>query len=167
MNYHSAWINKGIERMSKFFRKNLDEDQTTEYLEAIVDICTNQQIFKETVDSTIETSKFFPTIREIKNTYKDIRNGKYKTGELSFNQITDCVLCGGYGVVTAIKDNNEFAYACKCKAGDTQSIARHKFHPLKYAIDINLNAKETKIYDYLKTFGAKKLVTRLAETCPF
>jgi len=166
-NYHSAWINKGIDRLSSFFKKNTNEEQRLEYLDAIGDMCSNQGIFKEMIDKIIETNKYFPTIREIKNVYREIRDGKYRTGELRANQITDCKLCGGYGVVTVTKDTNEYAYACKCKAGDNQNLPRYNMHPLKYEADIKLMDKEKKIYEYLKRFGAKKLIQRTADLCPF
>ena len=166
-NYHSEWLNKGIERLASFYRKNLDNEQKAEFLDAITEKCENHDIYREAITSIIESNKYFPTIREIKNAYRAIMTNKYSNGSLGFQRLTDCAVCGGYGVVSVLAENHEYAYACKCKAGDNQNLIKHTTQELTYDTNIQLNDKETEIYNRLVKISNKLPITKEVELCPF
>lgn len=164
IDYYPDYISSGVLRLSKYFKKKLDDDQKCEILEKLTDRCQDMNAFKTTIDNLIEASRFFPTIREMLNAYRETRNGMIKNGAIKFTTKGNCKLCGGFGVVTVVKANNEFAYACKCEAGSDQSLPQYVNHPLKYEEEFELSGREQEVYEWLKTRGStKRAVEVIAE----
>lgn len=166
-NYFSDWLNNGLTRLSKFFKKSLDGDQVNEYLENLNSICKSKEIFYECLDNMIESEKYFPTIKQIKNAYMQSYYKAIANGKLFYERKSDCIYCNGFGVVAAISPTgSEYAVACdKCEAGAmSKSMKKPMFDKLKYEDPIKLNNKENEIYlRIVKNKGIKKEL----EACPF
>ena len=162
---YSGYFEKGIKRFEDYYKKYLEPERKQEILEAIYNTCDNQQIFTETVSSIIETSRYFPTIRDIKNAYVAIKNSMIANGKLTFERKTDCLFCNGRGIVTVLKDGEDYAMACKCKAGESINLPRHKLQPLKYEPNIVLTEQENEVY--VRLIRNPKILETVLNECPF
>jgi hypothetical protein len=160
----SEFLQKGIKRLSAYFKKYIEDVQMVEILQSIQHTCTDEQLFLDTVNSLIESSKWFPTIRELKNAYTDKLNEKIKKNGYNFNKKSDCLICNGTGTLTIIKNNEDYAMACTCKAGSGVGLVKHRNEPLKYDPNFKLTEAEEFIYERLKQVSFKHLA---GELCPF
>lgn len=162
---YADWLSFGINRLGKFYKKSIDSDQITEILEAIYITCSIRNVFNDTVSSIIETSKYFPTIREIKNGYMAIKNTMISDGKIQLERLSNCLLCNGRGIVNVLKNNEEYAMSCKCIAGKDIRLPKRKFEPLVHDENMILSDKENEIY--LKIRKAIMPERLVAELCPF
>ena len=74
-----------------------------------------------------------------------------------------CVMCNGYGVITAYTNNEEYAYKCKCNAGNNEHNSKLENvgnRELKYPSVINLSENENAMYERFKNKGK-------IDICPF
>ena len=146
----SAHMVDGIDKMAKFFNKNLNDEQKEIWTEKLMYRCSSKEVFEDTLDAVIEKNRYMPTIREFIVAHASIMAKQLRISGKSL--LSNCLLCNGYGVVTCIKNEAEVAMACKCKAGDKVDLIKYNGHPLRDDPDMVLTEKEEAVYKALKTY---------------